>query len=187
MKAKVTYNTATATGKIAYLDSNMPLDTALSDEKVTALMADEEVSPMELKFARILLKKEPNATDISVAFVETAKKDNEKNPGAMILALILAVVLLIIFLPLLVILGMHGKLFLKSFYENRTGEGFAKFKKVYMIIGIVLYAVAAALIVVGALTSLSIGIGIAVLAVGAIVYGILSLILTKKYVPAVEK
>ena len=79
--------------------------------------------------ARYVLKKDPNATNIDV---DEARENQSGNAGGAIIILVaLAFIVAVIVFPLLVILGMHNKLFLKGFYNKYEGEKFKSFTKKY--------------------------------------------------------
>ena len=103
---------------------------------------------------------------------------------------ILAFIVAVIVFPLLVILGMHDKLFLKGFYNKYEGEKFKAFTKKYTYVGIGLYALVAIMVLVDnifklyALTGPAFGI----LFLGGIAYFVVSLALIKKnFAPEGEK
>ena len=172
-KAKIFFNTATEKGKVLEVTSDYAASYDLSDDEVKARIATTDPSAEIIKFARIALASYPDARDIVV--------QKERNAAQLVLFLIFV----IISLPLLVILGMHHKFLMKSFYSNREGEAYDKFAKTYMFIGIALYVAVIALIVVGAIVLSSlIGAGLGLLFGGGIVYAILSFVLTKKYIVA---
>lgn len=139
--------------------------------------------------ARYVLKKDSNATDIDVD--EARENQSGGNAGGAILILaVLAFIVAVIVFPLLVILGMHDKLFLKEFYNKYEGEKFKAFTKKYTYIGIGLYALVAIMVLVDnifklyALTEPAFGI----LFFGGIAYFVISLLLIKKnFAPEGEK
>jgi hypothetical protein len=102
----------------------------------------------------------------------------------------LNLMMLFMILPLLVILGMHNKLFLKGFYNKYEGEKFKSFTKKYTYVGIGLYALVAIMVLVDnifklyALTSPA----FIILFLGGIAYFVISLVLIKKnFAPEGEK
>lgn len=147
------------------------------------------VSSGFLLAARFVLKKDPDATNIDVD--EARENQSGGNAGGAILFLaVLAFIVAIIVFPLLVILGMHNKLFLKGFYNKYEGEKFKAFTKNYTYIGIGLYALVAVLVIIDnifklyALTGPAFGI----LFIGGIAYFVISLLLIKKnFAPESEK
>ena len=139
--------------------------------------------------ARNLLNVDPDATDINLYEAKESNSGSDAAGGIIILAL-LALLVAVICFPLLVILGMRNKLFLKGFYNKYEGDTFKAFTKNYTYIGIALYAVVAILYILGticgiyALMSLS----FTLLFVGGIAYFVLSLMYIKKnFAPEGEK
>lgn len=131
--------------------------------------------------ARFVLKKDPGATEIAVD--EVREQTGGGNAGGAILILaILALIVAVICFPLLVILGMHNKLFLKNFYNKYSGEDFDKFVKGYTYIGIALYALIAILVAVDSIFELYVltGPAFVILFLGGIAYFVVSLIIMKK-------
>ena len=131
--------------------------------------------------ARFVLKKDPGATEIAVD--EVREQTGGGNAGGAILILaILALIVAVICFPLLVILGMHNKLFLKNFYNKYSGEDFDKFVKSYTYIGIALYALVAILVAVDSIFELYVltGPAFVILFLGGIAYFVVSLIIMKK-------
>lgn len=139
--------------------------------------------------ARFVLKKDPDATDIDVD--EFREKQPGGDAGAAILILaILAFIVAVIVFPLLVILGMHNKLFLKGFYNKYEGEKFKSFTKKYTYFGIGLYALVAILVLIDNIFKLYTltGPAFGILFFGGIAYFVISLLLIKKnFAPEDEK
>ena len=165
----------------------------LSNEEVYALLR-EDLQKFELDAlvkngyilaARNLLKKKEDATEIYPAVV-TASQPNGGGGGdagaAILILAIIAFIIAVIFFPLLVILGMHNKLFLKNFYNKYEGEKFADFVKKYTFVGIGLYALVAILVAVDLIFKLNALISPAfmILLFGGIAYFVVSLFFIKK-------
>ena len=195
-KVKFTYKNAVGLPKSGTLtlSRNIVSENIMSDEEIRERLAPQlqEISMLNLVSmgvilaARNLLKIEPKATEINVEELVEKKSDNSAAGVVIILAIIVA----IICFPLLVMLGMHGKLFFKGFYAKCEGEAYKAFAKKYMFVGIALYAVVILLIAIDnifklyALTSPA----IYVLLFGGIAYFVASLILVnKKFLPESDK
>ncbi len=131
--------------------------------------------------ARNLLAVYPDATDINMQNASEQQTGGNAGGAVLILA-VLAIIVAIICFPLLVMLGMHGKLFLKGFYEKCEGDDYKKFTKNYTFIGIGLYALTAILFAVDKIFKLYVlsGPAFGILFVGGIAYFVISLLLTKK-------
>lgn len=169
----------------------------LSDEEVIARLTKKLqkypksmlMSSGFLLAARFVLKKDAGATDIDVDEARENQSGGNAGGGIVILAVLAFIVAVIVF-PLLVILGMHDKLFLKGFYNKYEGEKFKAFTKKYTYVGIGLYALVAIMVLVDnifklyALTGPAFGI----LFLGGIAYFVVSLVLIKKnFAPEGEK
>lgn len=128
--------------------------------------------------ARCLLKKVPDATNI---YIDTVK-ENKSDSRAILIFAIIALIVVIIVLPLLVILGLNGKLFLKGFYEKCKGKEFNEFAKKYTFIGIGLYAVAILMVLIDKIFKLYMlsGPAFMILFIGGIAYFVVSLLIVKK-------
>ena len=140
--------------------------------------------------ARNLLKTAPDATEIDIQKVTNTQSNKNDAGGAILILAILAFIVAVICFPLLVILGMHNKLFLKEFYNKYEGEEYKAFAKKYTYVGIGLYALVAILIAVDSIFKLSMLIGPAfgILFFGGIAYFVVSLLLIKKkFAPEGEK
>lgn len=174
----------------------------LSEEK----MSDEEVEkrlvlklqaiPMErlvemgvIFAARNLLRLCEDAHEIDLRQKEKKNQPEEdkivKPPKAgavTVILTIIAVVAAILSFPLLVMLGMRGKLFLKNFYPRCQGKAYGTFVKIYTYVGVGLYAVFAILILIYVKYNIQTMIGPAfgILFVGGVAYFILSLVIVKK-------
>lgn len=138
--------------------------------------------------ARNLLKAVPDATDISL--YEIRETNNDNAAGAMIILALLAFIVAVICFPLLVILGMHNKLFLKGFYSKYEEANFKDFVKKYTYIGIALYALVAILVIVDNIFELYVLTGPAfiLLFLGGIAYFVVSLLyINKNFAPEGEK
>lgn len=138
--------------------------------------------------ARYVLKKDPNATNIDV---DEARENQSGNAGGAIIILVaLAFIVAVIVFPLLVILGMHNKLFLSGFYNKYEGEKFKAFTKKYTYFGIGLYALVAILVLIDNIFKLYTltGPAFGILFFGGIAYFVISLLLIKKnFAPEDEK
>ena len=131
--------------------------------------------------ARFILKKDAGATDIDVDEARENQSGGDAG-GALLILAVLAFIVGVIVFPLLVILGMHNKLFLKGFYNKYEGEKFKDFTKKYTFVGIGLYALVAILVIVDKIFQLYTltGPAFGVLFVGGIAYFVVSLLLIKK-------
>ncbi len=131
--------------------------------------------------ARNLLKIVPDATEIEMALCEEKKQQSGDNSAAGV-GIILLFILAVICFPLLVMLGMRGKLFLKKFYKDYSGEEYKKFTKNYTFIGIGLYALVITLIAVDKIFKLYVLTtpAITILLFGGIAYFVVSLVFAKK-------
>lgn len=133
---------------------------------------------------RNLLKEYPDSFDIDLREIkeESAGNSSGNKGGAIIILAIAAVIAAIICFPLLVMLGMRGKLFLKGYYDKCRGEAYKRFVRNYTFIGIGLYAVTVILFVVDKVLELYLlsGPAFALLFFGGIAYFIVSLLLVKK-------
>lgn len=131
---------------------------------------------------RNLLKTYPDATQINLQEIRRTQQQSKDNGMAVLLLAVIAIIVAIICFPLLVMLGMHGKLFLKGFYEKCQSEEYKKFAKGYMFAGIGLYAVVAILIAVDYIFELFVlsGPAFGLLFAGGVAYFVISLIIVKK-------
>ena len=179
------------------LSRNMLAETELSDSEVIARLTSKLQSlPQEtlikngyILAARNLLKMYPNALSICVAEESEKRTQGGDNAAGGILFLaFVAILVAVICFPLLVMLGMRGKLFLKGFYNHIKNPDYKKFAKSYMYLGIGLYAVVVALIAVDRILELFVlsGPAFGLLFVGGIAYFVLSLVLVRKKFPDEE-
>lgn len=141
--------------------------------------------------ARNLLKRDPYASDINLSEVQEDKTPNNDNAaGGIIILAVLAFITAVICFPLLVILGLHNKLFLKGFYNKYDDVKFKNFAKNYTYIGIGLYALVALLIIIDNVFKLFVlsGPAFILLFFGGIAYFAISLLYIKKnFAPEGEK
>lgn len=159
------------------------------DEVVQRLAAHLQQKPITtlvqmgcILAARNLLRLYPDAYDIYMKEIpkQQQQKDNSAAGGIIILA-VLAVIVAILSFPLLIMLGMRKKLFLKGFYENCKGDEYEKFVKNYTFIGIGLYALTFILFAVDKIFELYVlsGPAFGILFVGGVAYFVVSLLLIK--------
>ena len=140
--------------------------------------------------ARNLLKIDPYASDINLSEVKEHKTTSNDSAIGMLILAVLAFIIAVICLPLLVILGMHHKLFLKGFYNKYKDAKFKSFAKNYTYIGIGLYALVALLIIIDNVFKLFVlsGPAFILLFFGGIAYFVISLLYIKKnFAPEGEK
>ena len=193
-KVKFTYKNKSGTQQqITLTLSNAIVDeTEMSNEEVYARLSslyrkmsiETLIKNGYIFAARNLLRISPDAREIHP--VEQTKEHKTQASGdaggAILLLAILAFIVAIIVFPLLVILGMHNKLFLKGFYNKYEGEKFKDFIKKYTYIGIGLYALMALLVLIDKIFKLYAltGPAFAILFFGGIAYFVISLLLIKK-------
>ena len=183
------------------LSTNILGEDVISNEAVHAsLNARLRQTPIEtlvemgyIFAARNLLRMVPDAREISMQEEkESQEKGNNGDAfvGLLILAVV-AVIVAIICFPLMVILGMHNKLFLKGFYNKYEDEKFKAFTKKYTFIGIGLYALVAVLVIIGyifTLPLLTTTLPFGILFFGGVAYFVISLLyIKKKFLPEGEK
>ena len=180
--AIVRFDLPTQKNKQLQVNSNQPMLTIDDEEVKKRFNQSEQPDPTteEIRFAKVVLKVYGNATNF---VVKPSGSGAQGNGEGALAGVVLGLILAVIFAPLLIILGMRNKFLLKKLYNNRSGNEYKRFTKIYTYIGIALYAVVAILIALGSVLSIS-GLtmaGVYTLFLGEIVYFILSLVLTKKY------
>ena len=148
------------------LSNNYLNETKMSDQTVKGKLSEElqKKDLFTLKqygyilAARCLLKIDIYATDIDIEEAKEQKDDagqaidieevkeqkGDAGQAMFFLALlaILAVIIAVIILPIFIILGMHGKLFLRDLYSKCQKGEHKKFVKLFTILGITIYALA---------------------------------------------
>ena len=198
-KIKFAYNDAQGVRKIGteVITSNILGKDIISDQQVIERLSKKiQKFPKSMLMsggfilaARFVLTKDPNATDIDVD--EAPKNQSGGDAGGAIFILaILAFIIAVIIFPLLVILGMNNKLFLKGFYNKYKDEKFKVFTKKYTYIGIGLYALVALLVLIDKIFKLYAltGPAFGLLFFGGIAYFVISLLYIKKnFAPEGEK
>ena len=181
------------------LSNNIIDDSVMSDESVYARFSSLNrrmnlstlLNNGYIFAARNLLKVAPDATDINLYEEgERQTSSGDDAAGGILILAVLAFIVAVICFPLLVILGMHNKLFLKGFYNKYEDAKFKTFTKNYTYIGIGLYALVALLVIIDAIFKLYVltGPAFGLLFVGGIAYFVLSLLYIKKnFAPEGEK
>lgn len=185
-------------GKLT-LTNNIVPESELSDMEVyETLCKDLKQYPLRqlldagyIFAARNLLKQVPKATEINMKELGGGSRGGGGDAGAAIVILaVLAIIVAIICFPLLVMLGMHNKLFLKGFYNKYESDEFKDFVKKYTYVGIGLYALVVVLMILGNVIPAFVlnSIAIYLLFLGGIGYFAASLwIIKKKFAPEDEK